>query len=115
MNDLNADDATSVATSPAQLHILEHALGVAYITDAQRRRYRKIENCYRNHYVAGVGHHSWEDLLELEQRGLMTRRDVSMPVGTDTAMFFVTDAGFEVLRMYGKVPAVQRELWKGKS
>lgn len=105
----------SVAASPAQLHILEHALGLTSFTNAQRRRYRCVDNCYRNHFVASSGHHSWSDLLELEQRGLMNMQAVSMPVGPVSWMFFVTDAGFEVLRMHGRVPAVQLEIWGAKS
>lgn len=88
-----------VATSPAQLHLLEHALGLDQANEP-----------YRNYYVSIDGNDNWGDLLALTDRGLMKRQRVAVAAGLATGMFHVTDAGRDVLRMHGKLPAVQREL-----
>ena len=91
------------ATSPAQLHILEHALGLDQANEP-----------YRNYYVAIEGNDNWGDLVALEQRGLMERQRIAVAAGVATGMFHVTDAGRDLLRMRGRLPAVQRELPLGE-
>ena len=103
------------ATTLQQLAILEHAVGLPNLTEQQRRRYTKLAHCYRNHFVAGPDHSAWTDLVVLEQRGLMRRRDVDLGGGLRSALFWLTEAGFDVLRAHGRVPAVQRELFAGRS
>lgn len=104
------------ATTPTQLDVLEHALGLNRVTAGQRRRFRKLANCFRNHFVADPEHADWPDLLVLEQRECMTRRTVPVPIGPATEMFFVTALGFETLRMHGRVPAMQRQFnFEGRS
>tara|TARA_R110002095_G_scaffold133065_1_gene115527 strand:+ start:847 stop:1149 length:303 start_codon:yes stop_codon:yes gene_type:complete len=93
-----------VATSPAQLHILEHALGLDQANEP-----------YRNYYVAIEGNDNWGDLVELEKRGLMDRQRIAVAAGVATGMFHVTDAGRDLLRMRGKLPAVQRDLNFGEN
>jgi len=103
------------SATPEQLRILEHTVGVSNLKRRDWRKCTTLDRCYRNHYVASEGHHAMPQLLELERRGWMTRRDVPIPCGPDSAMFFVTAEGFEVLRAYQRVPPVQRELFAGRS
>tara|TARA_R110002096_G_scaffold157992_3_gene323310 strand:- start:162 stop:458 length:297 start_codon:yes stop_codon:yes gene_type:complete len=93
-----------VRTSPEQLHILEHALGLDQANEP-----------YRNYYVAIEGNDNWGDLVELEKRGLMDRQRIAVAAGVATGMFHVTDAGRDLLRMRGKLPAVQRDLNFGEN
>jgi hypothetical protein len=67
----------------AQLHILQHSLGV----DKHGRGEQ-----YRNHFVASEGHHDWADLLALVEAGLMTRRAGNQLSG-GADVFYVTEAG----------------------
>ncbi|AYJ85322.1 hypothetical protein D3Y57_04715 (plasmid) [Sphingomonas paeninsulae] len=64
------------------LSILQHSLGVDQFGQG---------NQYRNRYCAGPGCDGWDNLVDMVERGLMTRRDDG-PWGGDS-MFYVTDAG----------------------
>lgn len=97
------------ATSPAQLDLLEHALGLNRVTAAQRQRYSTLQRCFRNFIVGVRDSAAWPDLLQLEARGLVRRADTTCSMRT--SMFTVTQAGFDVLRAHGRVPAVQLDLF----
>lgn len=95
------------ATSPVQLDALEHALGLGCAPVEQRPR--ALALCRRN-FIVGVRDSAvWPDLVELAARGLLLRTDTTCAVGT--AVFVVTEAGFDVLRAHGRVPAVQKVLF----
>lgn len=83
--------------TPEQLHILQHSLGVD--------QYGRGEQ-YRNHYVAGEGHHSWEHLQALVEAGLMVeiKRYRGELAGGD-ALFIVTDAGKAAMEPVDTRPA----------
>lgn len=67
----------------AQLGLLHHTLGVT----PERRQ------PYRNHFVAGDGHHDMPDLVELEAAGMMVRRAAPAFCDPDDIVFLVTEAG----------------------
>jgi len=75
--------ATSIQTSPAELHILQHSLGV----DQFGRGHR-----YRKHFVTGEGSLDHPACISLTEKGLMVRRDGSPLTGGDD-LFLVTPAG----------------------
>ena len=50
---------------PGDAEIMEHALGI------DRKWRRKRDWCYRNHYVAGTGHHAEARVARLCEAGLM--------------------------------------------
>nr|DAH83242.1 MAG TPA: hypothetical protein [Caudoviricetes sp.] len=70
--------------SAHQLSLLNHALGLR----PDRRE------PFRNHFVAGDGHHDQSDLLALVDAGMMTRRDNPEWMGGGD-VFHVSDAGTE--------------------
>lgn len=65
-----------------QLYIMKHALG---LTDGNTE--------YRNHYVAGEGHHSMADLVTLETECLMRRVPTPGWMDKDDIVFMVTNDG----------------------
>jgi hypothetical protein len=67
----------------ANLHILQHSLGVDQYGRGRR---------YRNHFCTGPGSTDWNDCNALVADGLMVRRDGSALTGGDY-LFTVTDAG----------------------
>lgn len=67
----------------SQLSLLHHTLGVT----PERR------DPYRNHFVAGVGHHDQPDLERLEVAGLMERAHAPKFLHDGDVVFRVTDAG----------------------
>lgn len=69
--------------SESQLHILHHTLGLT----PERR------DSYRNHFLAGPGHHDMPDLEALEAAGFVERRGAPKFCRENDIMFFVTDAG----------------------
>lgn len=71
------------APSQQQIELLHHTLGLS-----PRRR-----EPYRNHFVAGPGHHAQADLLELVRLGLMERARAPSFLDADDQVFRVTDAG----------------------
>ena len=75
-----------------QEHILMHTLGLR--PDIRRG------DAYRNHYVAGEGHHSWDALLGLVDLGMMAIVPSSLLAPGDTC-FCCTEAGkLEAQRIY---------------
>lgn len=70
------------------LHVLQHALG----RDEYGQRKKHLTEDYRNHYVAGVGHHSRHLCDEAVRLGLMEPNPESDLSGGDK-WFHVTDAG----------------------
>ena len=78
----------------AQLHILQHALG---LDDHGQGSW------YRNHYVCGAGHHGYEDCRALVDLGFMTERPPSELTGGDSC-FVVTDAGKDAVRRESPPP-----------
>jgi hypothetical protein len=66
-----------------QLHLLHHTLGVT----PERRE------SYRNHFVAGVGHHDQSDLEALEMAGFMKRVATPKFLDDGDVVFQVTNAG----------------------
>ena len=70
------------------LHILQHALGLD--------DYGRGES-YRNHFVAGEGHHDWVALLEHVAAGRMTQHSPREIFG-GSHCFTVTESGREYVR-----------------
>lgn len=70
------------------LRVLQHALG----RDEYGQRKPGRTDDYRNHYVAGEGHHSWDALRDAVTKGLMVRHAPRAISGGDP-IFTVTDAG----------------------
>ena len=66
------------------LHILRHSLGM----DDNGHG-----NMYRNHYVAGPGHHSYDRLLALVQSGHMEKGDACKFLPSGDEVFYVTEKG----------------------
>jgi hypothetical protein len=99
-----------VNTTPRQLSLLEHAVGLRDLTPQQRRKYTCLERCYRNNYVARTDSPDWELLLDLEARGLVERRTPMVSRALGTAMFHVTEAGFAELHAHERVPLLQKQL-----
>lgn len=77
-----------MTTTAEQLHILQHALGLAQ-NDARP--------AYRRHYVCAPGHHGYDDCEALTAAGLMVKRDSSALTGGDNC-FLVTERGEQVAR-----------------
>ncbi|QOT75084.1 hypothetical protein [Cupriavidus basilensis] len=69
--------------SSYQISLLQHTIGVS-----QFRR-----EPYRNHFVAGRGHHDRDHLEQLEAAGLMERGRSPSFLPADDVVFHVTDAG----------------------
>ncbi len=65
------------------LAVLQHALGV----DQFGRGHQ-----YREHFVCGEGHHSYDACVAAVEQGLMTRREPAM-YAANGSLFLVTPAG----------------------
>lgn len=72
-----------ITPSDRQLEVLHHTLGVT----PERRE------PYRNHYVAGAGHHSQHILLELVAAGFMTEAPAPRFLADGDQVYRVTDVG----------------------
>jgi len=70
------------------LGVLQHALG----RDEFGQRKKHLTEDYRNHYVAGEGHHSRHLCDEAVEKGLMEKHAATGLSGGDK-WFHVTDAG----------------------
>ncbi|VVE84941.1 hypothetical protein [Pandoraea sputorum] len=66
-----------------QAGIMQHALGIRVRGDKS----------YRNHFVAGPGHHDYSDLMALVRAGMMREHPASQITGGDP-WFQVTDSGW---------------------
>lgn len=66
------------------LHILRHSLGL---------NAKGHGNMYRNHYVAGPGHHSYSHLLALVQSGHMKKGHACKFLPAGDEVFSVTEKG----------------------
>ncbi|CAG9169807.1 hypothetical protein [Cupriavidus pinatubonensis] len=71
------------AITTTQLALLHHTLGV----NPERRE------PYRNHFVAGRGHHDMPDLEALEVAGLMERGHVPGFLSDSSIVFYTTESG----------------------
>ncbi|WP_250507641.1 hypothetical protein [Caballeronia sp. GAFFF3] len=71
--------------TPYQIELLQHTLGLR----ADRRE------SFRNHFVAGAGHHDMRHLEALEQAGLMERRTTPRFLDDGDTVFAATDAGHQ--------------------
>jgi hypothetical protein len=69
--------------SPPMLAVLHHTLGLT----PERRQ------SYRNHFVAGVAHHSMPELQALELAGMMFRAETPLFCNPNDIVFTCTDAG----------------------
>jgi len=69
--------------TPHQLHLLHHTLGLR----PDRRE------SFRNHFLAGEGHHDQPDLEALEDAGLMRRTGAPAFCEPGDVVFVCTDAG----------------------
>lgn len=69
--------------TPHMLHLLHHALGLR----PDRRE------SFRNHFLAGPGHHDQADLEALESAGLMKRAKTPVFCADGDVTFVCTDAG----------------------
>ncbi|WP_051534695.1 hypothetical protein [Deefgea rivuli] len=83
--------------SKKALHILQHSLGLDEYGQGRQ---------YRNHYVAGEGHHSWPELLALEASGHITRRKINPALigGESEFCFCVTDKGIDTVAQESPAP-----------
>jgi hypothetical protein len=67
-----------------QKNLLSHALtGLPFGTK---------KKCYRNHYQADEGHHSWNDLLCLQNLGMLSYEKIH-----GKGCFFVTKGGAKAI------------------
>lgn len=90
--------------SPEHLHILQHALGVnQYGQSTHRPNSDDWHGCYRNRYVAGPGHHSWENLKQLTRQGFMHDHGFQELASGDHC-FSVTEAGYRAMRCFSPQP-----------
>ncbi len=71
--------------TPHMLHLLHHTLGL------------RLGQCepFRNHFLAGPGHHDQADLEALELAGLMHRAKAPAFCDDGDVVFFCTDKGKE--------------------
>lgn len=65
------------------LAVLQHALGVDQFGRGEQ---------YRDHFVCGPGHHSYDCCIAAVGQGLMVRRESKM-FGDNGSLFLVTDEG----------------------
>lgn len=77
-----------------ELEVLQHAMGLDQYGRGSE---------YRNHYVAGPGHHNFDTCRSLTERGLMTDHGTSPLYGGDHC-FTVTPAGREFIREHSPKP-----------
>lgn len=77
------------------LHILQHALGRDEYGQTRSRGGHGAED-YRNHYVAGEGHHSFALCRQAVSNGLMIEHPPSDLSGGD-CVFVATEAGKEYI------------------
>lgn len=75
------------------LGALQHSLGVD--------RFGRGEQ-YRNHFCSGEGCDGYDDLVEMVELGLMTRRESKYLGGN--SMFYVTDAGRAYVAEHSPAP-----------
>lgn len=78
--------------SKSQLGILQHTLGLNEYGQGRQ---------YRNHYVAGRGHHSYSDLLALVEQGYMAKQPATSISG-GSPWFSVTDRGMRAVEELSK-------------
>lgn len=83
--------------TPQQIHLLQHTLGLQ----------SNIRVPYRNHFVAGTGHHEMDELEALEKLGFMERVHTPSFCDKDDIVFAATDAG-RTLAMDNLQPEPQR-------
>lgn len=76
----------STQATPYQIELLQHTLGLAGKT-------RGNHAPYRNHFVAGDGHHDMRHLEALESMGLMERRRSPGFLVDGDIVFAATDTG----------------------
>jgi hypothetical protein len=81
-------------THDQSLHVLQHSLGLDEFGQG---------NPYRNHFVAGNGHHDWSFLMEHVAAGRMEQHDPNALTG-GMSCFTVTDAGREYVRVNSPPP-----------
>lgn len=75
---------TDTPLDTKSMHILRHSLGL------NAKGHGKM---YRNHYVAGPGHHSYEHLLSLVKSGHLEKGDPCNFLPKGDEVFYVTDKG----------------------
>ncbi len=71
----------------AQVDLMAHSLGG-----------NKPTKWYRNHFVAGVDHSDYEDLVILEENGYMKRMTSPSFMPDDSITFIVTEKGKQHFR-----------------
>lgn len=84
----------STLLTPAERHVMEHAL--AWNHPATRKNRRR--SFWRNHFVTGPGSDDWATLQALCGRGLMRVTRAPSDLSGADAVFGVTEAGVDVLR-----------------
>lgn len=90
--------------TPAQLHILQHSLGLD--------QYGRGES-YRNHFVTGEGSKDHAACMELVALGWMTRRTGNELSGGDD-VFHVTDDGRAAVRAWSPSPPTPPKLTRSQ-
>ncbi len=65
-----------------QIHIMKHTVGFRY-----------GEQSYRNHSLAGEGHHCMDAIESLVEQGLMKEYVTPVWTGYEDRVFFVTEKG----------------------
>ncbi|MFA6231013.1 MAG: hypothetical protein WC617_12710 [Rhodanobacter sp.] len=98
-------DATIDGLIAAQLHILQHALGVdQYGQGAQ----------YRNHFVTGKGSNDFDACMALvDNTGLMTRTPGNAITGGDD-LFRVTPKGVDHVALHSPAPPPEPKLTRSQ-
>lgn len=85
---------TEATITKEQLCILQHSLGLDQYGQGRQ---------YRNHYVAGPGHHSYSDLLELVTLSYMKERPATAISGGNP-WFSVTREGIDAVAQFSPAP-----------
>ncbi len=70
-----------------QIHIMKHTVGFRY-----------GEPSYRNHFVAGEGHHCMDAIESLVEQGLMKEYVTPACMGSEDSVFSVTEKGKDLLK-----------------
>jgi len=84
------------------LHVLQHALGRDEYGRSRSKSAEPGED-YRNHYVAGEGHHSFHLCREAVAQGLMVEH-AATPISGGDLWFHVTEAGKAYIAQYSPKP-----------
>lgn len=97
--------AHSEASTEAQLHILQHSLGLDSFGGG---------NMYRNHFVTGPGTTDYPICQSLVQLGLMQIRPVSKVLTGGSDCFVVTPKGIDWVALHSPTRPPERKLTRSQ-